>query len=281
MCELRSILKYADKNSIVLGDEICKGTEESSALSIVYASIKKLINNNVNFILATHFHKLYDLFHKNDKDILSKLSFKHLSVKYDQTIEYIRKLEDGIGDNIYGIEIAKYIINDPDFIKSATFIRNDILDNNINILEPKQSNYNKDLYVNECAICKKNINKEHLHTHHIKEQHEFNEYKLLGHLKKDDISNLVILCEKHHHDVHNDKLEINGYKDTINGRILDYKFINSKKNSKKKFNNNEINIIKSFMKHKISKKNILLQLKNNHKIRLSLTTLNKIFNNKY
>jgi DNA mismatch repair protein MutS len=61
MDELRSILKYSDNRSIVLGDEICKGTEETSALSIVSASILRFCKNNVNFIMATHFHKLYEL----------------------------------------------------------------------------------------------------------------------------------------------------------------------------------------------------------------------------
>ena len=42
-----------------------------------------------------------------------------------------------------------------------------------NILEPKKSNYNSKLYMNECSICQ---SKDQLDTHHIKEQHLFEEY---------------------------------------------------------------------------------------------------------
>ena len=40
MIELRSILKMADNNSLVLGDELCSGTESTSALSIFTAGVK-------------------------------------------------------------------------------------------------------------------------------------------------------------------------------------------------------------------------------------------------
>ena len=40
MSELRTILKYSNENSIILGDELCSGTESTSALSIFVASQK-------------------------------------------------------------------------------------------------------------------------------------------------------------------------------------------------------------------------------------------------
>ena len=281
MTELRSILKNADKNSIVLGDEICKGTEEISALSIVYASIKKLLEKQTSFILATHFHKLYKLC-KEDNNIFNKLSFKHLTIEYlNNNIKYIRKLKEGTGDNIYGIEIANFIIDDKSFIKSANLIRNKLLKKNKNILESKSSNYNKDLYVHKCSVCDINVNQEELHTHHIKEQHNFNENNLLGHIKKNNINNLVILCSKHHHDVHHGNLIINGYLDTTKGKILDYKIVKSKKKSNKKYNKKQIDIINQFSNSSISISNIIIKLKNNYDIKISRTTLNKILKGTY
>ena len=71
MCELRSILKYADENSIVLGDEICKGIRRNLLPYLSYLrALKNYLHNNVNFILATHFHKLYDSCRRNAKNIL-------------------------------------------------------------------------------------------------------------------------------------------------------------------------------------------------------------------
>ena len=58
MSELRSILIRADKYSLILGDELCCGTETTSALSLVTAGVLRLCEKNANFIFATHLHKL-------------------------------------------------------------------------------------------------------------------------------------------------------------------------------------------------------------------------------
>ena len=42
MSELRVILKYCNKNSLILGDELCSGTEIDSALSIFVTSLEAL-----------------------------------------------------------------------------------------------------------------------------------------------------------------------------------------------------------------------------------------------
>jgi DNA mismatch repair protein MutS len=42
MSELRTILRLADKNSLILGDELCSGTENTSAVSIFVAGIQKM-----------------------------------------------------------------------------------------------------------------------------------------------------------------------------------------------------------------------------------------------
>ena len=66
MEELRSILKYADNESLVLGDEICRGTETISALSIVTSSVLALSKKKSSFIFATHLHKLDELVKDNN-----------------------------------------------------------------------------------------------------------------------------------------------------------------------------------------------------------------------
>jgi DNA mismatch repair protein MutS len=127
MNELKSILKYADSNSIILGDEICKGTEEISALSIISSCIQHFSKNKINFIMATHFHKLSEL---ECIKSLNNIKYKYLSIEYDEfndMIIYGRKLCDGVGSNLYGLEIAKYILKNDDFINNAMKIRKEIL----------------------------------------------------------------------------------------------------------------------------------------------------------
>ncbi len=98
MTELRSILKNADQNSLVLGDELCSGTESTSALSIFTAGIKYLSDKNVSFIFATHFHEIIN--YSEIKDIQT-LKLLHMSVIYNRQQDkliYDRKIKDGCGD---------------------------------------------------------------------------------------------------------------------------------------------------------------------------------------
>jgi DNA mismatch repair protein MutS len=280
MDELRSILKYSDDRSIVLGDEICKGTEETSALSIVSASIIRFCQKDVNFIFATHFHKLYEL--ECIKNILN-IKFMHLTISYDtekETIIYGRKLEEGPGDNLYGIEIANYIINDELFIKDAKMIRNNILNENNEILNNKVSNYNNKLFVDKCAICGSTTFIGQLDTHHIIEQNNFEKEDF----NKNKLSNLVILCKKHHDEVHNGQLYINGYLDTIEGKKLEFIYKNNRSDKKKKFNEDQIKIIKDlilkFKDHKQHLKLVIQELKKEN-LNISPKTLKLIYNNEY
>jgi len=283
MDELRSILKYSDDRSIVLGDEICKGTEEVSALSIVSSSIMRFCKNNVNFIMATHFHKLYELEQINN---ISNIKYMHLTIEYDKennNIIYGRKLEDGPGSNLYGVEIACHIIEDDDFIENAKSIRNTILNKSNELLNDKKSNYNNKLFVDKCHICGTESPINELDTHHIKEQCNFDDCDI----NKDKLSNLVILCKKHHDEVHNGNLEIKGYIDTLNGKKLDYSIESDnliRGNGKKKYNDEKINIIKNLaLKLKDQKqfmKIMLMELKKQNII-ISAKTVNKICNDEY
>jgi len=284
MDELRSILKYSDNRSIVLGDEICKGTEETSALSIVSASIMRFCKNNVNFILATHFHKLCEIEEINN---LKNIKFMHLTVDFNNDndnkgIIYGRKLKDGTGSNLYGIEIANYIIEDDLFIENAKSIRNILLNKNNEILSNKTSNYNSHLYMDKCIICEDNGMSYPLDTHHIKEQNTFDDYDI----NKDKLSNIVVLCKKHHDSVHNGNLEINGYIYTTIGKKLEYNFKenNEKKVSKKKFNEEQIKVIKDLaleLKDQQQFCKIMIKELKKKDINISQSILNKICNNNY
>ncbi len=224
MNELRSILKYADGRSLVLGDEVCKGTEETSALSIVSATIQRFSEKGVNFVMATHFHKLHEM---TEIQELKNVRFKHLSVSYDESgdkIIYGRKLLDGPGDTLYGLEIARFLIKDDEFFRKARITRNKILGQSDQILENKKSNYNAELLVSECLICGKTNLQTELHTHHLMEQNEFSEEtgNNINGVRKNQLGNLVVLCEEHHEEVHHGNLEIRGWKDTTMGRVLDW-----------------------------------------------------------
>ena len=144
-----------------------------------------------------------------EKDIQSLENVKsyHLKVIFDPSSKkliYDRKLEEGNGPTIYGLEVCKAMDLDEDFLKLANKIRQEILEVDEKILSDHKSQYNSDLYVDLCKVC----NEKATETHHIKEQHEADENKMIGNIPKDNLSNLVPLCNECHLKVHHNNLLI-------------------------------------------------------------------------
>jgi DNA mismatch repair protein MutS len=221
MTELRSILKNANKNSLILGDELCSGTESTSALSIFTAGVKYLSEKNCSFIFATHFHEIINYSEIKDIDTLKLL---HMSVIYDKTNDrliYDRKLKDGPGDNMYGLEVCKSLNLPDDFLELAHDIRNKynkyVSGGNELIIEKKTSKYNPKKIKGMCEICKE---KEGTEVHHLIYQKEFQDNKKLNKLKKNHKANLINICEECHDKIHNDNLELKIYKTTNGYEIL-------------------------------------------------------------
>jgi DNA mismatch repair protein MutS len=203
MLELKNILNGADKNTMVIGDELCSGTETTSAISIVSSGILHLIKKNTSFIFASHLHELVDL------DIIKNihnLQIFHLSVicKNGKLI-FDRKLKKGNGDKIYGLEVAKSLNLDQNFLTMAIKIRKDIIGDNYGILKYKKSRYNSDLIIDKCEICHENDATE---THHIRFQKEADEDGFIEHFNKNNKFNLLPLCEKCHNKIHNNQIQI-------------------------------------------------------------------------
>lgn len=283
MSELRSILKRSDNKSLVLGDEVCSGTETISALSIVSAALKTLSDIKCSFIFTSHLHQLMDI--KLVKDIKSLKVF-HLKIEYDKKKEiliYLRKLENGSGPAIYGLEVCKSLSLGDDFISLARNVQMEISDIDRTLLNDKHSNYNKDLMMDKCQIC----NSKSEHTHHIKEQNTADNNDIIDYHHKNINHNLVQLCESCHHKVHNENLRIYGYIQSNEGILLNYEYINNNQivNTKKKFNKKDLEIILNYkndiINKKIKKSSLIKKLELEHHIQISSSTLNKILKNEY
>ena len=282
MSELRSILKRSNQNSIVLGDELCSGTESVSAQSIFCSSVVKLSERKCNFIFATHLHELCKL---EEIKILPNIEMFHLKVIFDKENDkliYDRKLEKGSGPAIYGLEVCKAMDMDDDFLILANKIRKKILNIDENFLEENKSHFNSKILIDNCKICDTKATE----VHHIKFQSEANEDNMINHIHKNNKSNLVSLCDKCHNDVHNNDLVINGYKQTSDGVILDYKYLNNlelieKKINRKKYTDLQIDIINEMKKFKLNQSDSCNYLKEKHNIQISKSTLSKIWKNQY
>jgi DNA mismatch repair protein MutS len=147
-------------------------------------------------------------------------------------MSYDRTLREGSGDNFYGLNVAKFLIDDTGFMSIANGIKKDIFEIP-DLVNHKISNYNPNLYMDKCQICEHKPKKSEipLETHHIVFQKDFingvNKDKF--HLLKNHKSNLVVLCSKCHDKIDNNQIVIRGWK---NDDILDWQNVTNCVNSK-------------------------------------------------
>lgn len=106
MNEVANILSHATSQSLVILDEIGRGTSTYDGLSIAWAVVEYLSNRKrcgAKTLFATHYHELSELEEKVD----GVKNYK-ISVQEDgEQIYFTRKISRGSADKSYGIEVAK------------------------------------------------------------------------------------------------------------------------------------------------------------------------------
>ena len=199
MSELRVILKMADKNSLILGDELCSGTETESALSIFVAGLMDLHEKEASFIFATHFHEIVKY---EEIQNLNRLALKHMAVHYDRALDalvYDRKVKPGAGNRMYGLEVCKSLHLDVKFLDKAYSIRAKYFPDSRSELSHTLSVYNAKKIRGLCEMCQSELGTE---THHINQQKDADED---GFIETTDSTfhinhpaNLMTVCEGCH-----------------------------------------------------------------------------------
>ena len=268
MTELRNIIQRADKNSLIIGDEVCSGTEPISGISIVSSTINELIEKKSSFIFTSHLHELTSIsILKNRKEL--KIYHIHISI-IDNKIIYERKLKEGQGSNVYGIEVCKSLDLPLNFMINAEKIKKEIMGINNNLVEIKTSNYNSSIFMDICNVCKKN---KSVDTHHINYQSLSDDNGFFENFHKNAKHNLIPICKDCHDKEHNGIINIEGFKQTSNGIELDIKY--------------DINLDDKLKERiKRGKNNWFSRKAKNHKFKLTteneiLDIINKITKSKY
>jgi len=220
MSELRTILRLTNENSLILGDELCSGTETHSAISIFVAGIQQLHKCKSSFIFATHLHEIVNY---EEITTLDKVKLKHMEVIYDKerdTLIYDRKMKDGPGNSMYGLEVCKSLNLPQEFLEAAYEIRMKYHPETRSILSLKTSSYNSKKIVNLCEKCNKNPGKE---VHHLQYQKNANDDGIIisedSIFHKNNLANLMTLCESCHDDIHKKDKKLKRVK-TTKGEIL-------------------------------------------------------------
>ncbi len=104
MTETAAILNTATPRSLILLDEVGRGTATYDGLAIAWAAVEYIhANTRAKTLFATHYHELTEL-----ADRLSGVKNYHVGVKESGGgIVFLRKVEEGAADKSYGIEVAK------------------------------------------------------------------------------------------------------------------------------------------------------------------------------
>lgn len=213
MTELCNILQRCDARSLVLGDELCAGTESVSALAIVCAGVRHLLARNSCFVFATHLHELIDL-----KELqVKRLGVYHMHIEIEketQKIVYERKIKPGRGLSVYGLEVCDALGMPKEFMEVAHRVRREVQQVGTHVVRPKTSRYNSQVVMDTCKICGNKASD----THHIRYQMNANDDQFVDHgVSVHRPSNLMPLCEECHNKEHRGELCIQGYVQTSMG----------------------------------------------------------------
>jgi hypothetical protein len=213
MSELRDILRVADRNSLVLGDELCAGTESDSAQALVAAGIEWLAKNQAKFLFATHLHDIPKLV---DLPSLG-VSVWHIHVHYDpvtKRLVYERQLRPGSGSSLYGLEVARAMDLPFEFIELAGKNRRKLL-GEFRRSESAASAWSGQIAKQSCELCGAPGGARHLEVHHIRQRHSadatghFDDGQSMNHPR-----NLIVLCENCHDLQHSSKSPPNSPSDS-------------------------------------------------------------------
>jgi len=104
MCETANILNNATRRSLVILDEIGRGTSTFDGLSLAWSIVEHLHNQaGAKTLFATHYHELTELANR-----LHRLKNFNVAVReWHEQIVFLRKIVEGGTDKSYGIQVAR------------------------------------------------------------------------------------------------------------------------------------------------------------------------------
>ena len=130
MNEVANILRNATKDSLLILDEIGRGTSTFDGLSIAWAVVEYIADPNIigaKTLFATHYHELTELEGK-----LSSVNNFCIAVQENgEDIVFLRKIIKGGADRSYGIQVARLAGVPEPVLKRAREICNELIDSDI------------------------------------------------------------------------------------------------------------------------------------------------------
>ena len=142
MLETANILNNATENSLVIIDEIGRGTSTYDGLSLAWGTVEYLINTKKSITLfSTHYFELTSLI----EDMEAAFNVHLEAIEHGSTIAFMYNIQDGAADKSYGIAVAALAGIPENVIKSAY--------NKLKKLEKVSQNLIKNTINNDNHLC--------------------------------------------------------------------------------------------------------------------------------
>ncbi len=140
MLELANILNHASPKSLIILDEVGRGTATYDGLSIAWASAEYIAKKlKARALYATHYHEMTELENIVDGIVNYRIS----AIEKNDDIIFLRKLERGSANKSFGVQVANLAGLPKDVIKRAKSILKDL--ESSDIVKPKLANRSEEL----------------------------------------------------------------------------------------------------------------------------------------
>lgn len=164
MNELAAILQNATKDSLIILDEIGRGTSTIDGLSIAWASVEYLLQNiGAKTLFATHYHELVELENRHPQIKNHSIAVR----EFGREIVFLHKIIKGGTDKSFGVEVARLAGLPAELTENAKRLLTRLNRHEVSILDEEKPPEPEDKH----------------------EQHE----KLIARLKKLDVNSLTPL----------------------------------------------------------------------------------------
>jgi DNA mismatch repair protein MutS len=136
MTEVAGILRHATRNSLVILDEVGRGTATFDGLSLAWAVVEALHDSSRGepgpmVLFATHYHELTDLAERLDRVVNASVAVK----EWQGSVLFLHRVVPGPSDRSYGIHVAKLAGVPPEVCRRAEELLNQIERQELKVVE--------------------------------------------------------------------------------------------------------------------------------------------------
>lgn len=213
---LKAMLRGASPRTLLLADELTRGTEARSAASLFCAAVKRFQDLGARFVMSSHLTELDDGLNACRAD-MSRVRTCHFAHELDDDGELVftRALKDGRGPLEYGVTVCETILRDREFSRYAREVLATRGPRPASAARTSRYNGAKSLLM--CQVCGGAAQE----THHIAPQKDADEDgRLPDGRNVHALHNLVSLCHACHAGVHSGRVHIKGYVQGSRGTVL-------------------------------------------------------------